>query len=97
LISQPLDESWANSPGCLADQASWDHYIAEWGVLAASEEDASELVIAVQHRCFRPVAPRIIRLERDSGPYTDSPGIIWQGLRRAIPLEDLETPSDQES
>jgi hypothetical protein len=79
-MRQPLDEHWAQSPGCLAGQAEWDAYRILWGVLARDEDEAKRLTLAWQSRCY-PLAATVEAVELLRENYTDKPGVVWQGQR----------------
>jgi hypothetical protein len=80
LVRQPLDERWPESPACLPGQEIWRHYLAEWGVLAADEEDAVRRVLAWQGRCC-PLPAQVLQVDLGSENFFDKPGVVWQGLR----------------
>ena len=88
LISQSLGEHWCESKNCLPGFEEWDHYIAEWGVLAETEDQASELVLAIQARCGGDET-RVLEVREEAGPFNDSPGVTFQGQRRFVPFETL--------
>jgi hypothetical protein len=79
-VLQPLDAHWPQFAGCLSGQESWRAYHGEWGVLARDEEEAAQLVLPWQSRCYR-LAPAIENIELADDGYRDHPGIVWQGLR----------------
>lgn len=80
LVEQPLDDAWNTFPSRLPHQTDWQAYFAEWGVLAASEEEAEELVLGWQNQCY--TLPAEIQSTELSGEgFTDSPGVVWQGMR----------------
>ncbi len=79
-LLQPLDSNWPNFAGCLAGQESWQSYHAQWGVLARNEEEAAELVLPWQSRCYR-THPEVESIESDTGGYRDHIGVVWQGFR----------------
>ena len=87
IIAQPLDENWADFPGCLAGQAEWENYLTIWSVLATDEEDAQQRVEQIQSQCY-PGPCEFVDLEFESGPYRDCPGILSQGLRWAATKEE---------
>lgn len=80
LVRQPLDADWASSPGCLPRQESWTEYFAEWGVLAANEEDAARRALTWQARCY-PQPAEIAEIQTSADEFLDKPGVVWQGLR----------------
>lgn len=90
---QPLDETWPESQGCLTGQEEWDSYEAEWGVLAKDEEQAINLVLEYQSRCF-PLPVEIVNLQTDEQEYRDRPGVVWQGVHWS--QSDVEDIDDEE-
>jgi hypothetical protein len=82
-IRQPLDAAWAQSAGCLSGQENWTGYVAAWGVLAADEETAGHIALTAQAECYY-LPAELLECSMDSGPYSDSPGVIWQSFHRAI-------------
>ncbi len=85
LISQELPD-WASSPHCMPGTEHWDHYLAEWGVLAADEDTAAQYVEEYQRLCGSGEL-RVLEVTHENGPYNDSPGVTFQGLRKFVPLE----------
>ena len=79
-LRQPLDETWPASPGCLAGQETWPHYLALWGVLARDEDEAWDLVKTWQSRGHS-VPPVLLEFEPGDETYKDRPGVVWQGQR----------------
>ena len=80
LIQQQLDDTWQADPDRLHDQQDWDLYITEWGVLAESEEAATEIILGWQSRIHSlPASIQEILTSEES--YTDIPGAVWQGAR----------------
>ena len=79
-IRQPLDERWAQSPGCLVGEENWISYTNQWGVLASYEADARHRVLEWQQRCF-PLPAEIVEVETGEETYQDLPGVVWQGQR----------------
>lgn len=63
LLEQPLDEGWLLDPDRLPEQESWKGYMAEWGVLALSEEHAGEIALSFQCSVIR-VSRRFERCRR---------------------------------
>jgi tetratricopeptide (TPR) repeat protein len=79
-IRQPLDEGWNDSLLRLAWEADWKGFDVNWGVLARSEDEAKQIVLARQQGLFPlPAELRELRLNDDG--YTDRVGIVWQGFR----------------
>lgn len=94
-VNQPLDERWADHPGCLANQEDWKSYNAHWGVLATDIDVATQVVLGQQSRCF-PLAPEIVEINLQGDGFKDSPGITWQGRRDEFVEEgDLDEESDE--
>jgi tetratricopeptide (TPR) repeat protein len=79
-IQQPLDGGWADSAGCLPEQQEWDGYVAQWGILAKTPEDAADLALTWQRRCY-PLEAVILEIESSDEPLHDRPGIAFQGPR----------------
>jgi tetratricopeptide (TPR) repeat protein len=83
LVHQPLDEAWNKDPDRLSDQEDWTAYITEWGVLAESEEEAKEIALHFQSRCYHlPATVQEIMASDDS--YSDVTGPVWQGPRYSV-------------
>ncbi|TWT93295.1 tetratricopeptide repeat protein [Stieleria varia] len=80
LVSQPLDDSWQSFPGRMMHQEDWPAYLGEWGVLAESEEQAEEEVLAAQSLCFQ-LPAEFAGMQLIEEGFKDSPGIVWQGIR----------------
>ena len=80
LVQQPLDDAWPTSAGCLLGQETWDHYLAEWGVLAADEEEAEAIAIQWQAKCYG-LQPETAQTLASDQTFLDSPGVVWQGIR----------------
>ncbi len=97
LVRQPLDEHWPTSDGCLAGQDDWIHYFAEWGVLAGSEEQAADLVLQAQSRCYDGPTPEVVAVEPGEGSFDDSPGVVWQGMRFGGNDEDDDEDFDDDA
>ena len=77
-LKQPLDVSWSTSSGCLFGQQDWTHYLATWGVLAHGAEEAMELAMCWQGRCF-PLAAEVVSVQSYPDSVEEEPGILWQG------------------
>lgn len=89
-IHQPLDDEWSESPGCLNGQEKWTDYDAEWGVLAKEEEQAINLVLAYQSKCYQ-LPVEIIDIQTDEQEYRDRPGVVWQGIHWSqADLEEMD-------
>lgn len=80
LLEQPLDESWLLDPDRLPDQEGWKGYMAEWGVLALSEEHAGEIALKFQSQCYS-CPPEVREVQELESTYTDIPGPVWQAGR----------------
>jgi tetratricopeptide (TPR) repeat protein len=88
-LHQPLDARWNDFLGRFQSEADWKSYDVAWGVLAASEADATQFALAWQQRAFPlPAVVKSIEL-RDSG-YRDRPGVVWQGYRDSVRVEHAE-------
>lgn len=79
-IEQRLDERWSEFPARLAWEEDWSSYVNVWGVLAADEKKARELVLQWQRRCY-PLNSEIREITEEDSGYTDIPGVVWQGYR----------------
>jgi hypothetical protein len=77
-LKQPLDARWSTSSGCLFGQQDWTHYLATWGVLAPGAEEAVELAMCWQERCF-PLAAEVVSVQSYPDSVEEEPGILWQG------------------
>ena len=86
-IQQALDAAWPQSFACLPGEEDWASYASYWGVLARSEEEARELALAVQSRCY-PGAAEVLEVDPGETGYEDVPGVVWQGFRQG------EAPTD---
>ena len=91
LFVQPLDERWATWPGRLAGQEHWTEYGIRYGVLAADQEQAVEMALKMQHRCY-PLPPRVEEVARMGEDYTDCPGITMQSLPE--PIDAADAPAE---
>ncbi|MFN9233665.1 MAG: hypothetical protein ACK6D4_03360 [Planctomyces sp.] len=80
LLEQPLDEFWLLDPDRLPDQENWKGYMAEWGVLARTEEQASEIALKYQAQCYS-LSPEVREVQELESTYTDIPGPVWQAGR----------------
>ncbi|MFN5798740.1 MAG: tetratricopeptide repeat protein [Planctomyces sp.] len=80
LLEQPLDELWLLDPDRLPDQENWKGYMAEWGVLAQTEEQASEIALKYQAQCYS-LSPEVREVQELESTYTDIPGPVWQAGR----------------
>ena len=96
LIRQTMDETWKDSPYCLAGEDDWTEYEAVWGVLAEDEDKARRLVVDMQGRAMDRTA-EVLGVEEGGTEYTDIPGVVWQGLRdSAIDDDDDEDDEDED-
>ncbi|MFN7732283.1 MAG: tetratricopeptide repeat protein [Pirellula sp.] len=87
VVRQPLDRNWDRFPGCHTHHRGWTEYLASWGVLATTAEDAERRVLAMQGRCYpRPAAIESIKLLSED--FEDRPGVVWQGLRESSLAQD---------
>ena len=80
LLEQPLDEFWLLDPDRLPEQEHWKGYMAEWGVLAQSEEQAGEIALKYQSQCYS-LLPEVREVQELESTYTDIPGPVWQAGR----------------
>lgn len=80
LLKQPLDDNWASDPDRMVDQENWAAYMAEWGVLAEDEDEARELALQWQKRCYH-LPAEVIVAEPAGDNITGSPRVVWQGIR----------------
>lgn len=94
-VLQPLDEDWEDSLDRLPDQEDWSGYIAHWGVLAENEEQAEELVLAEQAKCY-PLEPEVLEVESGEEPLHDRIGVVFQGVRMSADDMDDEDDDDDE-
>ncbi len=83
LIRQPLDENWAEHPGCLSGQEQWPAYVCPWGVLARDEEEAEQWARKWQSQCY-PLEMEVLDVQLQNEGYRDSPGIVWQGASTPV-------------
>lgn len=94
-VLQPLDEDWENSLDRLPDQEDWTGYIAHWGVLAENEDQAEELVLAEQAKCY-PLEPEVLEVESGEEPLHDRIGVVFQGVRMSADDMDDDEDDDEE-
>ncbi|MBL8810632.1 MAG: hypothetical protein JNM43_10685 [Planctomycetaceae bacterium] len=93
LVYQPLDERWQTDPDRQFDQDQWTGYFTEWGVLATSEEEATEIALKYQAMCADlPAEMREILPGDDT--YTDVTGPVWQAARFSGDDEDMPSAED---
>jgi hypothetical protein len=79
VLSQPLDEQWANFEGRLHDQDDWTEYHCLWGILGSDEETAEKIAKAEQAKCYH--LPANLEKMECLGNYNEVPGTLWQGIR----------------
>lgn len=79
VLSQPLDEQWANFEGRLHDQDDWTEYHCLWGILGSDEETAEKIAKAEQAKCYH--LPANLEKMECLGNYNEIPGTLWQGIR----------------
>lgn len=87
LVYQPLDETWQSDPDRQFDQAEWTAYLTEWGVLATSEEEATEIALKYQAMCAD-LPPEVREILASDDTYTDVIGPVWQAARFSADDED---------
>ena len=92
LIRQPLDENWMSFAGRLPIEEESGSYLGSWGVLAADEDEAQEIALRWQSRCY-PLEAEIVEVSTMDESFMDVPGVVWQG-QRIMPsdgdLDDLD-------
>lgn len=86
-LRQPLDERWSEFPGRLADEADWQSYLASWGVLAKTEEEAIKLAMQWQRRAY-PLVAEVVSASLGGEGYRDRAGAVWQGYREGVSAQD---------
>jgi len=79
-VTQPLDAVWPESDGCLPDQTDWQHYIAQWGILARDTTEAEEIAVTWQAKCY-PLEGTLVDIDGSDDTLHDRPGIAFQGPR----------------
>ncbi|HBE68906.1 MAG TPA: hypothetical protein DDW52_12230 [Planctomycetaceae bacterium] len=80
LLKQPLDENWASEPDRMVDQENWTAYMAEWGVLAENEDQARDLALQWQHKCYH-LPAEVVVAEQAGDNISGAPRVVWQGIR----------------
>ncbi len=80
LVRQPLDENWLSFAGRLPIEEESDSYLGSWGVLAADEEEAQEVALRWQSRCY-PLEAEVVEVSTMDDAFVDVPGVVWQGQR----------------
>ncbi len=92
-LSQPLDDDWSQSEGCMPDQAEWENYIAQWGVLARDSAEAEEVALKWQAKCY-PLEATLVDMDGSNETLHDRPGVAFQGPR--FPEHENMLDDDQE-
>jgi hypothetical protein len=96
LLVQPLDESWNEDPDRLDVEVGWTAYGVEWGILAASEDDAAETALRWQSRCGG--LPAVVEeLLPGAETYVDIPGAVWQSSRFPVNDDDDLSSDDNDA
>lgn len=80
LVRQPLDDNWMGFAGRLPIEEESDSYLGSWGVLATDEDEAQELVLRWQRRCYS-LEAEIVEVSTMDESFLDVPGVVWQGQR----------------
>jgi tetratricopeptide (TPR) repeat protein len=89
MVQQPLDDRWRMSAYCLEDQVDWPFYLADWGVLAADEDEALGRVLKFQSRCYH-LPAEVLGVQASEDDYEDRPGVVWQGFRIPGSFDDMD-------
>ncbi len=92
-LSQPLDAAWADSEGCMPDQVEWQTYVAQWGVLARDSDEAEDMALQWQAKCY-PLEATLVDMDGSDEPLHDRPGIAFQGPR--FPENEFEEEDEDE-
>jgi len=90
-VLQPLESTWFDYEGCLANQTEWEAYMAQWGVLARDEDEAEAIVLKWQRKCYT-LEPELMDIQVDEELLHDRPGIAFQGAR----FPDLDDDEEDE-
>ena len=69
ILRQPLDGRWADWPGRLPGQEAWPAYRIQYGVLAATEEEAAQKALEVHARCY-PLPAEVLAVQQAGTGYT---------------------------
>lgn len=77
VVQQELDASWKESPNAFPFQLDWCEACQNYGVIATSSDQASELVLSYHQRLW-PTKARVIAINDTDHVYHDSPRIVWQ-------------------
>ena len=80
LIRQPLDENWMSFCGRMPIEEESDAYLGSWGILAEDEEEAQDLALLWQSRCYS-LEAEVVEVSSMDESFIDVPGIVWQGQR----------------
>jgi len=80
LVRQPLDENWMSFAGRLPIEEESDSYLGSWGVLAVDEDEAQEVALLWQSRCY-PIEAEVVEVSTMDDAFVDVPGVVWQGQR----------------
>ncbi len=99
-LLQPLDADWNEFPGCLPEQEDWTSYLAHWGVLAETADEAEKIALEIQRQCYDVIEPEVMEIIPDEDPLHDRPGIAFQGYRTSgddfLDDEDSDELEDDE-
>ena len=90
-VLQPLESTWFDYEGCLANQTEWEAYMAQWGVLARDEDEAEAIALKWQRKCYT-LEPELMDIQVDEELLHDRPGIAFQGAR----FPDLDDDEEDE-
>ena len=82
VIRQHLGGEWRDSTYCMPGEEEWPSFDVTWGVLAVSESDAGDRVLAWHRRCYSQPAD-IVEIQCQEETYQEYPGVVWQGSREA--------------
>ncbi len=94
-VSQPLDEAWPDSEGCLPDQTEWQTYIGQWGVLARDPVEAEKIALQWQSKCY-PLPGTLVDIDGSDDTLHDRPGVAFQGPRFPENDDFLDDEQDDE-
>ena len=79
-VSQPLDDAWPDSDGCMPDQRDWQAYVAQWGVLARDADEAEKIALEWQAKCYS-IEGMLVDMDGSDDTLHDRPGVAFQGPR----------------
>jgi hypothetical protein len=82
-IRQPFDARFTESGACPPDLREARAYQVQYGVLATDEADAEQRALAWQSRAAD-LAPEVISIQPDGGPYFDHPGITDRSVPEPV-------------